>query len=54
MTNAPTLNAKAAPYNLARNSQESEMDNRKGNLKGNREAVHIRETRRSSKLSPGT
>jgi len=34
MTNASTLNAEATPYNQARSSQESEMDNRTGNFSG--------------------
>jgi hypothetical protein len=34
MTNASTLNAEATPYNQARNLQENETDNRKGNFIG--------------------
>jgi hypothetical protein len=33
-TNAPAVNAEATPYNQARNSQESETDNRTGNFRG--------------------
>jgi hypothetical protein len=34
MINAAALNAEATPYNRARNSQENETDNKKGNFRG--------------------
>jgi hypothetical protein len=34
ITNASALNAEDTPYNQARNSQESEVDNRTGNFRG--------------------
>jgi len=39
MTNVSVLNAEATPYNQARNSQQNETDNRKGNFSGKEEGT---------------
>ena len=55
--NVAALNAEAIPYSQARNSQENEIDNRTGNLRGTEQGTircSHRETRRSGKFSSGT